>query len=319
MLGECLVDNGRPLAAHPCTWFFLDDETRFLESVALVVPADQPISLHDVPVALLDLLRKLYTSLAPSNLEVVLDLDDAWGIINNPNRFSLPSVLVVDYAMPSIDGLEFCQELADIPIKKILLTGVADEKIATNAFNDGLIDRFIRKSDQNALEDLLKHSRELTGLVMEERFPFQGIDEDLRNLFQRSTQSRQFQKFLFEYSIVEHYLCTNPCGILGVDKKGKASFFALDRSVEPENLRYAPDTIRSAVRERRVLTGLFESIPDKDQELTEYDWTFNSVALNVIDDRTRYGVHEAPPLSVDYSPEAQSLSSFLERIGSRRV
>ena len=55
------MDNGRPLAAHPCTWFFLDDETRFLESVALVVPADQPISLHDVPVALLGLLRKLYT------------------------------------------------------------------------------------------------------------------------------------------------------------------------------------------------------------------------------------------------------------------
>jgi hypothetical protein len=43
---------------------------------------------------------------------------------------------------------------AHLPCKKILFTGAADEKVAVGAFNRGLIDRYIKKSDDHALDIL---------------------------------------------------------------------------------------------------------------------------------------------------------------------
>lgn len=66
------------------------------------------------------------------------------------------SVLVVDYDMPSVDGLSFIKKLDKSNIYKILLTGVADENIAIQAFNNGLIDAYIKKQDPDALKRLYK-------------------------------------------------------------------------------------------------------------------------------------------------------------------
>ncbi|WP_010298940.1 response regulator [Candidatus Odyssella thessalonicensis] len=65
-------------------------------------------------------------------------------------RFNQISCVVVDYDMPGMNGLELCEKITDKRIKKILLTGVADEQVVINAFNRGLIDYFIRKHDQNS-------------------------------------------------------------------------------------------------------------------------------------------------------------------------
>ena len=59
----------------------------------------------------------------------------------NDRRFERYSVVVVDYDMPEIDGLEFCRKLEHFPLRKVLLTGKADEKLAVQAFNEGIIDR----------------------------------------------------------------------------------------------------------------------------------------------------------------------------------
>ena len=48
----------------------------------------------------------------------------------NPNRFDEVSVVVVNYDMPGINGVEFCRELGDHPVKKLLFTGTADERVA---------------------------------------------------------------------------------------------------------------------------------------------------------------------------------------------
>jgi CheY-like chemotaxis protein len=71
--------------------------------------------------------------------------------IYSPQRFTMISTVVVDYDMPGMNGLEFCQEIDSPYIQKILLTGAADEELAIHAFNKGLIHRFIRKQDPDAL------------------------------------------------------------------------------------------------------------------------------------------------------------------------
>ena len=96
----------------------------------------------------------LFEAVGPPELEVDPDIDRVYRQIHDINRFLQPGVIVVDYSMPQMDGLEFCQALQDLPCKTILLTGTADESIAVQGFNHGLIDRYVKKHDSNMVERL---------------------------------------------------------------------------------------------------------------------------------------------------------------------
>jgi CheY-like chemotaxis protein len=78
--------------------------------------------------------------------------------IYNKDRFHDVSVLIVDYQMDGMSGLEVCQALSNHPAKKILLTGgINKETLVIEAFNKGIIHRFINKSDAN-FPNKLKHA-----------------------------------------------------------------------------------------------------------------------------------------------------------------
>jgi DNA-binding NarL/FixJ family response regulator len=81
--------------------------------------------------------------------------------IYNSQRFHEISVLVVDFSMPGMTGLELCEQLADKPFKKLLLTGKADEKIVIKAFNEGKIQKYIHKDSLSFEEDMNQAIREL--------------------------------------------------------------------------------------------------------------------------------------------------------------
>lgn len=83
-------------------------------------------------------------------------------LLNDPTRIDDISVIIVDYNMPNINGLELCKLLEKHPAKKILLTGEADNETAVNAFNNNLIDRFIRKDSRSLVEDILRCVDSLT-------------------------------------------------------------------------------------------------------------------------------------------------------------
>lgn len=68
-------------------------------------------------------------------------------LVNDQQRFDRFSVMVVDYAMPEMSGVEVCQQIRDPWIKKILITGKASSQVAVQAFNDGVIDYFIQKEE----------------------------------------------------------------------------------------------------------------------------------------------------------------------------
>jgi len=72
-----------------------------------------------------------------------------------PQRHSQVSVLIIDYEMPGINGLEVCHQIENPHIRKVLLTGVADENLAIEAFNNGLIHQYIRKHDDDFVKKML--------------------------------------------------------------------------------------------------------------------------------------------------------------------
>jgi CheY-like chemotaxis protein len=153
----------------PTTVAFVDDDPAFLRQVTTKrIRRNLPLQTFTEPQALLDFLSKdEYAEHFLSRIVAYGNRDVDYGEeilsvyvkkilqeIYNKERYNQISVVVVDYEMPSMKGLEVCQHIHSPYIKKILLTGVADEALAIEAFNKGLIYQYIRKHDPNYPEKL---------------------------------------------------------------------------------------------------------------------------------------------------------------------
>jgi CheY-like chemotaxis protein len=263
-----------PVYTHPTLTVLVDDSDSFLKSLSFQLdPMLASKTFHDTSVALDWLTQSrrrddvpLHVNFdtqnqPPDQCNVALDLERIYRISEQRQRFATPSVLVVDYSMPQMNGLEFCQAVQHLPCKKILFTGAADEKIAVTAFNRGLIDRYIKKSDDNALDILeieiaalqkayfAEQSETLRDLVVLHNYQFLG-DPALSRLVEELSRSMGF---------VEHYIFPNPTGILFFDKAGRPTLMIIETeqgmSAQYEIARdsEAPPSLLNALEERRVI------------------------------------------------------------------
>jgi CheY-like chemotaxis protein len=200
-------------------------------------------------------------TLSPQPYNIALHVEEVCGIRTQPQRFMTPSVLVVDYSMPGMSGIEFCEAVRDLPCRKILLTGVADERVAIEAFNRGLIDRYVRKSDAQALDRL---EAELTQL--QEGY-FLSQSEALRMLLSLHDYSfvndpaicGLVRELGAHHKIVEHYLYKTPPGFLMYDRDARPWLLAVETE-QSMNAHYeialdggAPPSLLEALEQRRVV------------------------------------------------------------------
>lgn len=271
-----------PIFQHPSLTVLVDDSDSFLRSLSFQLdPALASIGFHDTRVAL----AWLHAHSGPSQQQgatmkasfetnarsleqcsVALDIDGIHGACFDADRFALPTVLVVDYSMPQMNGIDFCKEIAGLPCKKILFTGAADEKIAVEAFNRGLIDRFIKKSDDDALERLEQDILEL------QRDYFARQSGQLRELLALNGYGFMSDRTMAELvrdisgplGIVEYYLFPNPCGLLMFDAAGKASLMVVETDasmqahVEVARDNKAPAALLAALHARHLVPFFHE-------------------------------------------------------------
>ena len=192
---------------------------------------------------------------------MALDLERIWRISGQAQRFAVPSVLVVDYSMPQMNGLEFCEAVRDLPCKKILFTGAADEKVAVTAFNRGLIDRYIKKSDDDALDIL---EQEIHALQREFFLQQSDTVRDLLLLHDYSfLQDEALAGVVYalcqRHGFVEFYIFPNPGGILFFTRDGQARLMIIEteRSLhtqyEMARDSDAPESLLLALLEMRVI------------------------------------------------------------------
>lgn len=265
-----------PVYAHPTMTLLVDDSDSFLRSLAFQLdPIHASKTFHDTGSALqwlrqysapqgrseLPLHASFDAHQHGEQLSVALDLDGIYRIAGQRHRFATPSVLVVDYSMPQMNGLEFCELVQDLPCKKILFTGAADEKIAVTAFNRGLIDRYIRKSDAHALDQL-----ELEISALQQRY-FEQQSDTVRELavlhnyqFLRDPAFvAQVKQLKAELDFIEHYLFPNPSGLLLIDKFGRTRLLLVETEqgmmaqYEMARDNDAPQALLDALLARRVL------------------------------------------------------------------
>lgn len=141
---------------------------------------------------------------------------------NDPRRFMTATVIVVDYELPGVNGLDLIRQIAPWPGKRILLTGRSSHNLAIKSFNSAIIDQFIEKSAphtftslRGALEDLHLRTCEVFGNFM--RHAFQSWQLTLLNTPAVAEALRQqiHQRGWNEYVVIGR-----PFGILGLTENG---------------------------------------------------------------------------------------------------
>ncbi|MFA6036635.1 MAG: response regulator [Legionellales bacterium] len=141
----------------PTQVILLDDNSRFLEIMHVTLGDSSIVRAFNNPQRAIEYMKEsagepfLRRCLhRPEEMQmnhrlIDVNVDAIAQEIYNPKRFFENTVMIVDYAMPSMHGLDVCEAVKHLPLKKIMLTGEADDTIAVDAFNHGLIDKFLRK------------------------------------------------------------------------------------------------------------------------------------------------------------------------------
>jgi CheY-like chemotaxis protein len=266
-----------PIYHHPSLTVLIDDSDSFLKSLSFQLdPSLASKAFCDTRAAIEWLdgqggsgarpdgqLHASYDTYPNSHQEcnVAFDIEQIHRIAFQRKRFMTPSVLVVDYSMPQMNGVQLCEALRHLPCKKILFTGVADEKVAVDAFNRGLIDRYIKKSDDDALDKLE------TEIVALQREYFAARSDPLRDMLTLHNYSfvsdpvfaALVRSLLQEHRIVEHYIYSNPAGILMYDREGQAQLLvvetdaSMDSHAEIAGDNDAPQSLLTALQERCIV------------------------------------------------------------------
>ncbi|HEY5644624.1 MAG TPA: hypothetical protein VIS76_01660 [Pseudomonadales bacterium] len=219
---------------HPTTICFVDDNESFLDSLDLELPGgwacrtfsdpEAALSYLNEPTALPPLMDRCFSLQREAGDALIrLDLGLIEQEISHVDRFRRNSVLVVDYAMPSLDGLELCAGLTDPHIRRAMLTGVADEKLAVEAFNAGLIHRFIPKHGPDPIRTIHRFVNELL------RDYFNQYTARLKNTLAIDPPpflvdplaAAHVQSLIAEHALVEYYLVDDPPGLLMLKSSGE--------------------------------------------------------------------------------------------------
>lgn len=234
----------------PCCYFptsivAIDDNHNFLDSLSLSLANDFAVQCYGEPLKILHVLNNEYKSDSFTKRCLLqfeeertehrysdLDVRAIHREIYRPQRFNEISLVIVDYAMPDLNGVEFCEQLHDRNIKRIMLTGEAEIEIGMRAFNNGIIDQFILKSAPNRMSELKQTIKDL-----QETY-FQATSESVVNrlindnicpaIFLNDPSFIHFFNSLRDKNhIAEYYLMSEQGSFLMLDKQGQPSWLAM--------------------------------------------------------------------------------------------
>jgi CheY-like chemotaxis protein len=224
--------------SFPTTVSFIDDSATFLANLSLQLDAQLAFRFFSSSERALATLNEEESY--PSAVErffsryhnreddghaqevIAMSIDAIWQQVYNKQRFEHTSVVIVDYDMPGLNGLEVCRRIDNPAIKKIVLTGKADEQLAVQSFNEGLIDRFIRKENVNAFSMLnqaisemqLAYFRQIQHAVIH------TLSLSAYQFLADSAFEEKAAEIFRTLGIVEHYLWSHPGGLLMLDSAG---------------------------------------------------------------------------------------------------
>ncbi len=131
---------------------------------------------------------------------------------NEKNRSDDLSVVVVDYDMPNLNGVDFCSQLQDSSISKVLLTGRATHKQVVKAFNNNIIDYYIEKQDDNLLSTVRDIVRDMQKSYFQRRLQTMTLSfvESGATYFLDTAAANFFDDLYNKVGATEHFFMESP-------------------------------------------------------------------------------------------------------------
>lgn len=237
-----MKNTGIPCCYYPTTVMLIDDDAKYLRVLedcmegpykSFTRPYEAVKFLSQANFSSLEKLCAKDRGVSDHDTNMIqVDLTKVSDCLYNPKRFEEVSVVVVDYQMPGINGVEFCKNIRSSHFKIIMLTGEATLDLAVEAFNDSIIDKFIQKSAPD-LDDALpkaiaemqfKHFQDSSAYVINS---FMNSDDALPHFLQNEDFVIFFKSVLRKNQVVEYYILNYYGDFIMLTEGGKVLYFTV--------------------------------------------------------------------------------------------
>lgn len=331
----------------PTKIVFVDDGFAYLKSLRVGLDATLAFQFYTDPHAAIEMLKSSYepisflekwtTNLNAANVKlgevfeeektthayIDINIESIRQEIYSSDRFNGITVVVVDYSMPGMNGIDFCRALADVPVKKIMLTGLASHDVAVAAFNEGAIDKFIRKESHNFYSELheaiasLQHAyfKELSQPII------QNLSANPNSCLSDPVFADFFKVIREKHQIAEYYLVNESGSFLMLDAAGNPSWLLVKSESDMElnfdtaQGNYAPDAIQESLKKRERLLFLLTKHEEWSVPIDEWDNYMHLATKLVGENSSYYCAFVEGPAKYDIHPEKiQSYRQFLDMV-----
>ncbi|MBY0280968.1 MAG: response regulator [Alphaproteobacteria bacterium] len=227
-----------PFFYHPTTVLLIDDDRNYLRQLQsllsrnaakFIIETNPPKALQIVQhnLNMQTSIHNCFNYLEEEELEtyrMAVNVSNIYKMIYNDTRFDQISTVIVDYNMPGMNGLEFCKKIQDTSIRKILLTGETDETLVIKAFNEGVIDAYIRKHEDNfyaVIQETLEKCQAAYFSDFSKKIEAVFDPEDQRKTALCSEKFKNYFKIIIQtYKIKEFYMLERTGSFLCIDEDG---------------------------------------------------------------------------------------------------
>jgi CheY-like chemotaxis protein len=216
---------------YPVTTVFLDDSADFLHALRGIFPDEHLNPSFTRPREALEFILSRADRIAPGRLsgadysEFEKKGGSALGrdVLMDEVRFEEIAAVVVDYEMPDVDGVEFLASIRHVPCTKILLTGAADEIEAVSAFNAGLIDFYLKKTDPGMTRKLINALAQAKAKHCEQR-GYISV-HDVGSTYCDPRMLAALNEVVTRERIAEYYWRPDQDAVLTIDQDGQPGVF----------------------------------------------------------------------------------------------
>jgi len=282
----------------------IDDNESFLDNLGFKLSDDFFITTFSNPYEALEEITSQNNTNILSNVSDLLvevrdEDDDASGysvdfvqikeLAKNPIKNNIISVVIIDYSMPQINGIDFCEKISQFPILKIMLTGHADFKIAVDAFNRGIIDRFLVKDSPLMLDEINQSINIMQARFFEKKsYPLITCFSKAKDTLVNSIQYTEHLKSVIEQiNAVEFYILNAIGSYLFITENGLRYYFIvlLDKQLDEyidiaENANSSKKLINQMIE--RTHAPIF--IEDINFKIPVSDWDYLLQPIQKIND-----------------------------------